>query len=246
MDATATARAITTAPEGGTASPDSVWQQRLLPVMASTLALLTLFFCASLTYETISVQKHIESAHEIDLNPLIAKLDGASAANSAAAVTEFRAKALTMLEANVIERRYHQASAAAMGRIYLIFLGFATGMVLALSGATFILGKMKEAETAIDGSGPSFKASIRSGSPGLILALFGTTLMLCTIFSRADIKVTDQALYLGSPAEYGGGNFVTGRDKDAEAAPPIQKPSDILKQQVKPLLKADEAKGAAK
>ena len=243
MEATATVRAAS-APltESRPEMQDSIWQQKLLPVMATTLALLTLFFCASLTYETISVQKHIESAHEIDLNPLIAKLDNAKAADSAAAVNEFRTKAATLLEANVIERRYHQASAAAMGRIYLIFLGFATGMVLALAGATFILGKMKESETAIDGEGPSFKASVRSGSPGLLLALFGTALMLCTIFSKAEISVHDQALYLGPAGQTA--EMLAGQGPEKAAA--IEKPSDILKEQVKPLLKGNDAKGGAK
>jgi len=210
------------------------WQKRLLPLMAGTLALLTVFFCASLTYETISVQKHIESAHEINLNAQMAKLERASESNSAAALAEFRTETASILEANVIERRYHQASAAAMGRIYLIFLGFATGMVLALSGTTFILGKLKEDETAIGGEGPSFKANLRSGSPGLILAFFGLLLMMSTIFSRVDIDVRDQALYLGSGAGSAGMDMFSSPNKEA-----IASPKDILQSKVKPALTAE-------
>jgi hypothetical protein len=239
MDASETTVPFSPA-ERGAIPQDTAWQERLLPVMAGSLAILTLFFCASLTYETILVQRHIESAHEIDLNPLISKLDNSSAANSSAAVNEFRVKVLSILEANAIERRYHQASAASMGRIYLIFLGFATGMVLSLAGATFILGKVREAPTEVGGAGPSFKAMLRSGSPGLVLAAFGTVLMLSTIFSRADITVTDQALYLGPGRETA--EIVTGREKDKEA---VQKPSDILRQQVEPLLKGERTKNGA-
>ena len=217
------------------------WQKRLLPLMAGTLALLTVFFCVSLTYETISVQKHIESAHEIDFNAQMAKLEQASESDSAAALAEFRTEIASLLEANVIERRYHQASAAAMGRIYLIFLGFATGMVLALSGATFILGKLKEDETVVGGEGPSFKANVRSGSPGLILALFGLLLMMSTIFSRVDIDVRDQALYLGSGAGSGGMDIYSSPKKDA-----IPSPEDILQSKVKPALSGEPQREPAK
>jgi hypothetical protein len=115
-----------------------------------------------------------------------------------------------------------------MGRIYLIFLGFATGMVLALSGATFILGKLKEDDTVIGGEGPSFKANLRSGSPGLILAFFGLLLMMSTIFSRVDIDVRDQALYLGAgPGSAGMDTFSSPNNKDA-----IPSPKDILQSKV--------------
>jgi hypothetical protein len=174
---------------------EHAWQQRLLPLMCATLALLTIFFCTALAVETVSVQRHIESAHELKLDPLIARLENAKPGGPAA-VEEFRMKAVMLMEANVIDRRYHQASAAAMGRIYLIFLGFATGMVLALTGSTFVLGKLREAPTEIGGGTPTWTATLRSGSPGLVLAFFGTVLMLSTIFSRADISVRDQALYV--------------------------------------------------
>jgi hypothetical protein len=225
---------------------DTAWQNRLLPVMATTLALLTLFFCAALTYETISVQWHIESSHEIDLAPLIARLEGAS--NPAAALPEFRMKALTLLEGNVIERRYHQASAGAIGRIYLIFLGFATGMVLALSGATFILGKLKASETVIEGGNSSLKGTLRSGSPGIILAAFGTILMITTILSRVDISVQDQALYVSPAGEVGGTVTEHATDSAPAASPSAQKLSDILSRDVKPKLKTDGTKkeGGAK
>ena len=57
--------------------------------MCASLALLTIFFCAALAIETISVQRHIESAHELHLDPLIARLESAKP-SSAAAVEEFR------------------------------------------------------------------------------------------------------------------------------------------------------------
>jgi hypothetical protein len=166
---------------------ESGWQGRLLPFMVGTLGVLTLFFCAMIAWETYYIQSRMENAGQIDLRK--------------AAMEEFRTNAPFLLEADIIERRYHQASVAAMGRIYLVFLGFATGMVMALVGATFVLGKIREKETAIDGEAHSVKASLRSGSPGVILAFLGTVLMLSTIFSRTEISVTDQAVYLGHGPE---------------------------------------------
>jgi hypothetical protein len=214
-------------PQGAEQTPrtsrlENAWQQRLLPLMCGSLALLTMFFCVALAIETISVQRHIESAHELNLDPLIARLESVKPSN-AAAVEEFRVKAVMLMEANVIDRRYHQASAAALGRIYLIFLGFATGMVLALTGSTFVLGKLREAPTTVGGGTSTLSANLRSGSPGLVLAFFGTVLMLSTIFSRADISVRDQALYV-LPGQQAA-EVVSGG-----AATPAKSLSDIAKQ----------------
>ncbi len=194
-----------------TATPntaDDAWQRRLLPFMAGMLAVLTIFFCGAIAWGTYHIQSSVENGHEIDLR--------------APATGEFGSNPAFLLEANLIERRYHQTSAAMVSRVYLIFLGFATGMVLAMVGATFVLGKMREADTSIDGAGGSVKASLKSGSPGLILAAFGTTLMLCTIFSRADISVTDQAVYLGqssaNAAEHPGNAAIAKSQSPAERA----------------------------
>lgn len=188
---------------------EDAWQKRLLPFMTSMLAALIIFFCAAIAWETYHIQTNVETAHEIDLR---------TPANR-----EFSSNPGFLLEANLIERRYHQTSAAMVSRIYLIFLGFATGMVLAMVGATFVLGKMREGDTSIDGEGGSVKASMKSGSPGLILAAFGTTLMLTTILSRADITVTDQAVYLGpssaNAAEHSGDTAVAKSQTPSKEAP---------------------------
>lgn len=165
----------------------SRWQDRLLPFLVGSLGILTVFFCVTIAWETRYIQSRMESALEIDLRPAVSQ--------------EFRANGTFLLEADLIERRYRAANVAALSRIYLVFLGFGTGMVLALVGATFVLGKISEPETSIDGAGASFKASLRSGSPGIILAFFGTALMLATIYSKTDISVSDRAVYMGDGSE---------------------------------------------
>jgi len=166
---------------------DASWQQRLLPYLVGTLVFLTLFFCAAIVWETRTIQNRMESALEVDIRPM--------------ANAEFRSNSAFLLEANLIERRYRAANVAELSRIYLVFLGFGTGMVMALVGSTFILGKLSEPETSIDGGGSSLKASLRSRSPGVILAFFGTVLMLATIYSKTEISVSDRAVYMAGGSE---------------------------------------------
>lgn len=165
----------------------SRWQRQLLPFLVCSLGVLTLFFCVTIAWETRYIQSRMESAAEIDLRPAVNQ--------------GFRTNGAFLLEADLIDRRYRVANAAALSRIYLMFLGFGTGMVMALVGATFVLGKISEPETSIDGEGSSFKASLRSGSPGVILAFFGTVLMLSTIYSKTDISVSDRAVYMGEGSQ---------------------------------------------
>lgn len=204
---------------------DSRWQRRLLPFLAGTLGVLTVLFCAAIAGETHYIQNRMESTLQLDLRP--------------AATQEFRANAAFLLEANLIERRYRAADAAALSRIYLMFLGFGTGMVMALVGATFILGKISEPQTSIDGGGSSFKASLHSGSPGVILAFLGTVLMLCTIFSKTEISLTDRAIYMGVGSEQ-----AAAAQPDAQpTTPEISKTPDLGKAGAKGQL-ADTQKSA--
>lgn len=168
-------------------SSEARWQRRLLPFLVGTLGVLTVLFCAAIALETHYIQNHMESPLQLDLRTAINQ--------------QFSTNADFLLESNLIERRYRTADAAALSRIYIMFLGFGTGMVMALVGATFILGKISEPATSIDGSGSSFKASLHSGSPGVILAFLGTVLMLCTIFSKTEISLTDRAVYMGATAD---------------------------------------------
>jgi len=69
-------------------------------------------------------------------------------------------------------------------------------MILALVGAAFILGKIRESETRLDVNG-IWKFSIITASPGLVLALLGTILMITTIVTHFEIAVEDAPVYTG-------------------------------------------------
>jgi hypothetical protein len=161
-----------------------------MTVMLIVLAAITI---VSNLYEVRVVQKHIEAARELDLTPFWKGVESSGNLDSFAFA---RWRTIAALENQAMENRYHQASAIVMSRLYLIFLGFATGVMLALVGATFILGKLNEAESHIVGEGAGWRVSLQTASPGLVLATLGTVLIVWTIWARAEVNLTDSALYL--------------------------------------------------
>jgi hypothetical protein len=100
------------------------------------------------------------------------------------------------MEAYLAERRYHQASVQLMSGIWIRYLGFVTGMILALVGASFVLGKLQEPESEITGKSSVIDFSLKSASPGIILVVFGALLMFTTIITRQEYTVEDRPIYL--------------------------------------------------
>jgi hypothetical protein len=107
-----------------------------------------------------------------------------------------RFNALAILEANAVERRYHQANVLLMSRVWARYLGFVTGMILALVGAAFILGKLREEMTSIGVSRAGTSGTLQSSSPGLVLAVLGVVLMAITIVTNQEISTTDSSIYM--------------------------------------------------
>lgn len=188
---------------------DASWQNRLLPLMVGMLIGLTAFFCASNIFQVYVLNSHIKQVAEPNLDSALDLLHVDAQTNTSDRLKFATFKTEAMLEGYAIRYRYHQASVASMGRVYLIYLGFTTGMVLAMVGAAFILGKLKESQSMVSTENSLLKLSITSASPGLILATLGTLLMFTTILARADVQVKDGALFLrksdetavASPAE---------------------------------------------
>ena len=84
-----------------------------------------------------------------------------------------------------------------MSRIYTKYLGFFTGMIMAIVGAVFIIGKISEDKSEISGTANELiKFSIVSSSPGIIFGVLGTVLMLATILNHNEILIQDTPLYL--------------------------------------------------
>ena len=102
---------------------------------------------------------------------------------------------LVMLELHLLQQRYHQAKLYIISRIWMRFLGFIIGMTLALIGAAFILGKLKETGTSIDVESANVKLTLLSTSPGIVLSLLGSILMIIAMLSSANIYTEDNATY---------------------------------------------------
>ena len=106
---------------------------------------------------------------------------------------------LVKMEEYSIDRRYNQGGVLLMSRIYIKYLGFFTGMILAIVGSVFIISKLKEDVTELEGSiQDKTKFKLISSSPGIIFGVLGTLLMMTTILTHSEISVKDMPLYLNT------------------------------------------------
>jgi hypothetical protein len=71
-------------------------------------------------------------------------------------------------------------------------------MILALIGATFVLGKLREPESSAAAEGSLWKFSMTTASPGLMLALLGTILMITAMVTNPAIKVNEGRSFVGT------------------------------------------------
>jgi hypothetical protein len=173
-----------------TAAADSRWQERLQPVMVWMVIGLTIFFFVASLVQLAYLHEKIWQAPQVELEELTELR-----ATSGEALTP-ELLMLALLETNALQRRYHQANVLLMSRVWARYLGFVTGMILALVGAVFILGKLSEEATELGATGPDVGFNLRSGSPGVILAVLGVVLMGATIVTHHEIETVDQPIYL--------------------------------------------------
>ena len=104
---------------------------------------------------------------------------------------------LVRMEEHGINRRYKQGGVLLMSRIYIKYLGFFTGMILAIVGSIFIISRLREDVSELEGSiQEKNRFKLVSSSPGIIFGVLGTTLMMATILKHSEINVKDMPLYL--------------------------------------------------
>ena len=188
-----------------TPAGDALWQDKLLPLMRRMLISLTAFFIVATLYQAYTIQQRI-----VDLGQQEYRLPSDAAGTAADA---WRAR--VGLEAYAMRHRYQHSSLILMSRAWIIYLGFVTGMILAMVGATFILGKVRESESQLSAKGAAGEFSFKSASPGLVMAVLGTALMISTMAIRADVTVTDTPLYFLPEVRVSG----SAAEPDAPGAP---------------------------
>jgi hypothetical protein len=176
------------------------WQDRLLPLMAGIVIGLTIFFFIATFIQMSYLHWNILQSPSIDISD-------STSDNLIASAETFRdrleARQLVIrskMEAFIITNRYRQASVSVMAGLWVRYLGFITGMILALVGASFVLGKLREPEEKIAGQLSNFQVSLATTSPGIILVFLGVILMFTTIIDKDYYKVIDTDIYLSDPS----------------------------------------------
>jgi hypothetical protein len=204
------------------ADPSARWQMRLLPFMATFVALVAVAFLALSIFDILLIRKSIDVDPATNaLLQIEKRLDAQKLLLTPDQVTQ---QSLLVLEADALERRYHQANALVMARIWTKHMAFIIGVILALLGAVFILGKMTESTSQITGGNGMWKVGITSASPGIILAVLGTALLIVTIFVEGTITVNDRPVYIGSGIAIAPPPVAGGTVSPGQSTPP----ADIL------------------
>jgi len=168
------------------------WQRRLLPVMVGMLFLLTLYFVIESVIQIRGLNRYIRQEARLDV---AAVLPAAAVPKDPAEASYTQLRVLAALEAHAMQLRYHQSNLLIMSRSWTRYFGFMTGMVLALIGATFVLGKLQEAASKFEAGTATSRWVLESSSPGLFLTMFGTLLMVVSILTKLDVAARDSAIF---------------------------------------------------
>jgi hypothetical protein len=213
------------------------WQTNLMPLMKKMIIGLAIFFFVASFFQLFYLHTVIEKSPEISTDQIFSLYKKFENAGNYEKLEATRLKAEIILEENTIARRYHEASVLLMSGIWVRYMGFATGMILAIVGAVFILGKLDISQTDVGGKFQGNEISIKSSSPGIILATLGTLLMFITIVMQQQHNVNDASVYLGR-GQVSGLGLDSMEIKPAEGKPSFIWPSkkdssSLLKDQTK-------------
>lgn len=173
------------------------WQKRLLPFLVGVPIALAFVFIVLATVQLNDFKSAIYSKQQNDLIGAVIPLPKEAKKLNNAEYTKW--VTLVHMEQESLDKRYKQAGFLLISRVFTKYLGFFTGMILAIVGAAFIIAKLSEGQTVIDATvTEQAKVNIASSSPGIIFGVLGTTLMLATILTHSDISVQEEPMYLNA------------------------------------------------
>ncbi|MDN3370300.1 MULTISPECIES: hypothetical protein [Ralstonia solanacearum species complex] len=124
-----------------TPNSDVRWQTAMRPLMIAMLVGTTLFFFAATLFQVARLNERIDASPKLDTTSMMAVPGCAAGRGESACVAERRLSIAVALEAHTIALRHHEAGVLLMAALWSRYVGFITGMILALVGAAFILGK---------------------------------------------------------------------------------------------------------
>lgn len=179
------------------------WQRRMVPFMTASIIVAAAFFAAVSVWEYSRIEARLSQVAPAPENPWNFPVAGPASFDDQFQVAT--ARAAYALERELVARRYDQATLMLSARLWTRLMGFITGMILALVGAAFVLGKLNEDTSELSGkgntAGQEWALSLRSSSPGIILAVLGCVLMTLSIAVQGSVSTQDQAIYFQrSPA----------------------------------------------
>lgn len=172
------------------------WQNKLLPVMVIVpISLATIFIVIA----TMQMLKFNEVLNEKPDGKLFTTVIKPVKANERQSLESVKWATLAHMEQQSIEKRYRQGGLLLMSRIFTKYLGFFTGMLMAIVGSVFIISKLNTDTSTVDAAmTDQFKVNVASSSPGLIFGILGTVLMGLSIYQHTDVSVQDSPLYLNA------------------------------------------------
>lgn len=172
------------------------WQNKLLPVMVIVpISLATIFIVIA----TMQMLKFNEVLNEKPDSKLFTTVIPPIKQGEYKSLESVKWATLAHMEQQSIEKRYRQGGLLLMSRIFTKYLGFFTGMLMAIVGSVFIISKLNTSTSTIDAAmSDQFKVNVASSSPGLIFGVLGTILMGLSIYQHTDVSVQDSPLYLNA------------------------------------------------
>ena len=153
-----------------------------------------------------------------------------------------------VLEERAMRSRHHQNSAVIESRVWTRFMGFLIGMVMVMAGCIFILGKL---DAQFDGAlkAPGNEGSMKTNSPGLVLAVAGSALIAIALYVTVNIEVTDRPVYiadLSRDVEVAGAALAPPRALPDSSVTSASAATGEIKDSLPPVLAAEMCKHAGK
>jgi ABC-type multidrug transport system fused ATPase/permease subunit len=171
------------------------WQRLVLPFMMGSLVFVGLVFIAATLWFFRALQERLEykTTNLVEVIERLPKLEDPKKEGQTYRDWYIRA----VLESTALQQRFNVQATVVNGRVWTRFMGFLTGMLLALTGCVFVLGKLRESIT-FTGEGQGAKAALATSSPGVFLAFLGAAVISISLLVQSSVEMTDVAVYLPS------------------------------------------------
>jgi hypothetical protein len=162
------------------------WHRRLLPFMMSSLIVMGLLFFVLTVWQFRDLQSRL-TMRPVDIEGALQR------AQTQSGQRDWYLR--VVLEEAALRHRYEQNATIVQARVWTRYMGFLTGMILALTGCVFVLGKLRE-EVSVSGKASGIEANLTTASPGVVLALAGAVLIGVSLWVPVTVESNDVPVYL--------------------------------------------------